>query len=80
MIAWLSITKVILGLVRAIVDYVSDKELMDAGAAKVIKNNLEESQRAIQDAIEIRNLIRDDPDNAYLEQLRQKYTVKDDEQ
>lgn len=69
---WLSIIKSLVGITEFLTKYFADKQLIDLGMDRMVRNNLEDTSKTIQRAIEIRRAakrefnrdkLRDDPNN-----------------
>lgn len=60
---WLAVLKFLLSLADNLTQYLRDKQLMDAGEAKVTSANLKDALDATARAIAARNAVRDDPNS-----------------
>ncbi len=62
---------IVLKLASVVASYLERKQLMDAGADKVIKNNLQESLKRVKSAKE--STARSRADKSIVKRLRDKY-------
>ena len=75
MLAGLQLAKLLLALAGAVMKYLNNKTLIDAGMAKAILQGIRSATDAVNDAIRAARYVRHDPNSPYAKRLREKYTL-----
>lgn len=60
---WFTALKLVLEIAAAVTSYMERKQLLDAGEASAIANNLKDSQRKLSLALEARRNVKHDSDD-----------------
>lgn len=76
---WASIISGILKAVAIAAEYLSDKQLLDAGQSKAIAEGLQRTLNNLQKVKDVNEEITDCPHGDFVNSVRNKYTRRDDE-
>ena len=75
---WLALITLVLKAVGGVVDYLSNRQLLDAAKAEILSQGLQQTLDNIQRANHVKDVVDNNPTGDFANRVRNKYTRTDE--